>query len=99
MAPGYSLVNASCNCLAAGISRAAGAMLETTYRFAFSAGPAGPASSCGVKPGPSATIGTVSPTDLATAAADAVCAGPAEIRIALTPATRSADTWADRSVS
>jgi hypothetical protein len=74
-------------------------MLDTTVRFSFNAGPAGLPSSCGVKPGPLATIGTDSPVALATPATEAVCVGPAETRIAFTPAARSVATWAERSVS
>src|SRR3954470_8086815 len=76
----------------------AGAAL-TTLSMASRAGPAGVFMSCGAKPGALLTIGTRSPREAATPASEAVWAGPALIRIALTFALRSADTCADRSVS
>ena len=67
--------------------------------MAVSAAAAGVASSCGVQPGPLATIGTSSFCEAATPASDAACGGAAENRIPFTPARRNAATWPVMSVS
>ena len=58
----------------------------------------GVVSSCGVQPGPLATIGTSSFCEAAIPASDAACGGAAEKRIAFTPARRKAATWPVMSV-
>ena len=76
-----------------------GATGEATYRFFFSAGPAGPLSSAGAKTGLLPAIGTSRPWAAATPATEAVWPGATVSAIALTPAAFSLVTWAVMSVS
>ena len=61
--------------------------------MASSASAAGVVSSCGVQPGPLATIGTSSFCEAATPASEAACGGAALNRIAFTPAFLNAAAW------